>query len=36
MRLDAPEASTWLEMDDVSGVMQDLPGVERSLVEAAG
>lgn len=36
VRLDAPEASTWLEMDDVSGAIQDLPGVARSLVEAAG
>ncbi len=36
MRLDAPEASTWIEMDDVQSAVTELPGVAKSLVEGGG
>lgn len=36
LRLDAPEASTWIEMDDVSRAIAELPSVARSLVDGAG
>lgn len=36
LRLDAPEASTWIEMDDVPSAMVELPGVARSIVDGAG
>ena len=36
LRLDAPEASTWIEMDDVAQAITELPGVARSLVDGAG
>lgn len=36
LRLDAPEASTWIDMDDVAQAITELPGVARSLVDGAG
>lgn len=36
LRLDAPEAATWIEMDDVQRAIDELPGIARSLVESAG
>lgn len=36
MRLDAPEVSNRIAMDDVAGVVTAMPPTARSLVEAAG
>ena len=36
LRLDAPETSKWIEIDDVSRAISELPGVARSLVDGAG